>query len=122
MWRARRANLPNSRLCYRGRLRSKGGSGFAEIGRKLISAEVASLATAVADIALISTTWSVVVGATGIEPVTPSMSTRCSPAELRALQNLTTGRVRISAPKRAGKDACRALLSYRRPGSGGQHL
>ena len=24
------------------------------------------------------------VGATGIEPVTPSMSTRCSPAELRA--------------------------------------
>jgi hypothetical protein len=25
------------------------------------------------------------VGATGIEPVTPSMSTRCSPAELRAL-------------------------------------
>src|SRR3954453_17092550 len=65
MWRARRANLPNSRLCYRGRLRSKGGSGFAEIGRKLISAEVASLATAVADIALISTTWSVVVGATG---------------------------------------------------------
>ena len=28
------------------------------------------------------------VGATGIEPVTPSMSTRCSPAELRAL-NLT---------------------------------
>ena len=29
-----------------------------------------------------------VVGATGIEPVTPSMSTRCSPAELRAL-NLT---------------------------------
>ena len=27
-----------------------------------------------------------VVGATGIEPVTPSMSTRCSPAELRALK------------------------------------
>src|SRR2546430_7244888 len=27
-----------------------------------------------------------VVGATGIEPVTPSMSTRCSPAELRALE------------------------------------
>jgi hypothetical protein len=27
-----------------------------------------------------------VVGATGIEPVTPSMSTRCSPAELRALR------------------------------------
>src|SRR6476646_5687895 len=26
------------------------------------------------------------VGATGIEPVTPSMSTRCSPAELRALR------------------------------------
>src|SRR6266581_6465455 len=26
------------------------------------------------------------VGATGIEPVTPSMSTRCSPAELRALE------------------------------------
>src|ERR1019366_3779388 len=26
-----------------------------------------------------------VVGMTGIEPVTPSMSTRCSPAELRAL-------------------------------------
>ena len=26
------------------------------------------------------------VGATGIEPVTPSMSTRCSPAELRALK------------------------------------
>ncbi len=25
------------------------------------------------------------VGTTGIEPVTPSMSTRCSPAELRAL-------------------------------------
>ena len=24
------------------------------------------------------------VGTTGIEPVTPSMSTRCSPAELRA--------------------------------------
>ena len=28
------------------------------------------------------------VGATGIEPVTPSMSTRCSPAELRALTGL----------------------------------
>jgi hypothetical protein len=28
-----------------------------------------------------------VVGATGIEPVTPSMSTRCSPAELRALND-----------------------------------
>src|SRR5437868_14207483 len=28
------------------------------------------------------------VGATGIEPVTPSMSTRCSPAELRALETL----------------------------------
>lgn len=26
------------------------------------------------------------VGTTGIEPVTPSMSTRCSPAELRALK------------------------------------
>jgi hypothetical protein len=29
-----------------------------------------------------STRW--VVGATGIEPVTPSMSRKCSPAELRA--------------------------------------
>ena len=28
--------------------------------------------------------WVEMVGATGIEPVTPSMSTRCSPAELRA--------------------------------------
>src|ERR1700731_3984884 len=47
-----------------------------------------------------------VVGATGIEPVTPSMSTRCSPAELRAPQGVVvTGLVRISAPKRAGKDA-----------------
>ncbi len=40
------------------------------------------------------------VGATGIEPVTPSMSTRCSPAELRALKPELTGGVRISAPKR----------------------
>ena len=46
------------------------------------------------------------VGATGIEPVTPSMSTRCSPAELRAPHGVVvTGGVRISAPKRAGKDA-----------------
>src|SRR3984957_20544395 len=46
------------------------------------------------------------VGATGIEPVTPSMSTRCSPAELRAPhREVFTGAVRISAPKRAGKDA-----------------
>ena len=28
------------------------------------------------------------VGTTGIEPVTPSMSTRCSPAELRALDTI----------------------------------
>jgi hypothetical protein len=48
-----------------------------------------------------------VVGATGIEPVTPSMSTRCSPAELRALRLVVAGWVRISAPKRAGKDAWR---------------
>src|SRR3979411_2095253 len=46
------------------------------------------------------------VGATGIEPVTPSMSTRCPPAELRAPHGVVvTGGVRISAPKRAGKDA-----------------
>ena len=46
------------------------------------------------------------VGATGIEPVTPSMSTRCSPAELRAPHRVVfTGGVRISAPKRAGKQA-----------------
>jgi hypothetical protein len=45
------------------------------------------------------------VGATGIEPVTPSMSTRCSPAELRALKPELTGWVPISAPQRAGKDA-----------------
>ena len=32
-----------------------------------------------------------VVGATGIEPVTPSMSTRCSPAELRAPKGLIDG-------------------------------
>jgi hypothetical protein len=31
------------------------------------------------------------VGATGIEPVTPSMSTRCSPAELRALKTSIDG-------------------------------
>src|SRR5438067_12985089 len=34
-----------------------------------------------------------VVGATGIEAVTPSMSTRCSPAELRALKPQRVGRV-----------------------------
>src|SRR5450755_4256984 len=46
------------------------------------------------------------VGATGIEPVTPSMSTRCSPAELRAPKRVVvTGWVRISAPKQAGKEA-----------------
>ena len=50
------------------------------------------------------------VGATGIEPVTPSMSTRCSPAELRAPHGVVvTGGVRISAPKRAGKDAGQGL-------------
>src|SRR6185312_12578933 len=35
------------------------------------------------------TDW--MVGATGIEPVTPSMSTRCSPAELRALKSTGAG-------------------------------
>ena len=44
-------------------------------------------------------------GATGIEPVTPSMSTRCSPAELRALKiQRTRDGVPISALKQAGKD------------------
>src|SRR6202165_5422753 len=58
------------------------------------------------------------VGATGIEPVTPSMSTRCSPAELRALKPDVTGGVRISAPKRAGKDARPGLdLRIRLPAS-----
>src|SRR5207249_3496133 len=47
------------------------------------------------------------VGATGIEPVTPSMSTRCSPAELRALElsdglrfvyRLQSGRARMPGP------------------------
>src|ERR1700716_1915203 len=57
-----------------------------------------------------------VVGATGIEPVTPSMSTRCSPAELRAPHGVVvTGGVRISAPKRAGKDAGRDLAPRVRP-------
>jgi hypothetical protein len=36
---------------------------------------------------LVAVDWGMV-GATGIEPVTPSMSTRCSPAELRALKAL----------------------------------
>jgi hypothetical protein len=57
-----------------------------------------------------------VVGATGIEPVTPSMSTRCSPAELRALDLKMTGWVRISAPKRAGKDAGPEGLPENLPG------
>jgi hypothetical protein len=36
---------------------------------------------------VVSAVWKdCMVGATGIEPVTPSMSTRCSPAELRALR------------------------------------
>src|SRR4051812_16776201 len=66
-------------------------------------------------------TWRVwMVGATGIEPVTPSMSTRCSPAELRALIDFQAipGCVPISALKRAGKDEAR------RPGaeSRRQHL
>jgi hypothetical protein len=43
------------------------------------------------------------VGTTGIEPVTPSMSTRCSPAELRAqILELNFG---VLAPKGAlGKE------------------
>src|SRR5260221_33547 len=41
------------------------------------------------------------VGATGIEPVTPSMSRRCSSAELRALKTVTD----LSAPNRRGKAA-----------------
>jgi hypothetical protein len=45
------------------------------------------------------------VGATGIEPVTPSMSTRCSPAELRALEPVFTGAVRITDQVQTGKDA-----------------
>ena len=45
------------------------------------------------------------VGATGIEPVTPSMSTRCSPAELRALEPVLTGAVRITDQVQTGKDA-----------------
>ena len=45
------------------------------------------------------------VGATGIEPVTPSMSTRCSPAELRALEPVLTGAVRITDQIQTGKDA-----------------
>jgi hypothetical protein len=65
-----------------------------------------SLATAVADIALISTTWSVVVGATGIEPVTPSMSTRCSPAELRALKPNDGSGPYIGS--KAGRQGCSA--------------
>ena len=36
------------------------------------------------DVCVVREDW--MVGATGIEPVTPSMSTRCSPAELRALR------------------------------------
>jgi hypothetical protein len=44
-----------------------------------------------------------VVGATGIEPVTPSMSTRCSPAELRALKPYGSGPYIGS---KAGKQGC----------------
>ena len=46
-----------------------------------------------------------VVGATGIEPVTPSMSTRCSPAELRALKTLNDGLGPYIGSK-AGRQGC----------------
>src|SRR2546429_4102687 len=46
------------------------------------------------------------VGATGIEPVTPSMSTRCSPAELRALQ-LSDG-LGFYIGSKAGRQGCLA--------------
>jgi hypothetical protein len=51
------------------------------------------------------------VGATGIEPVTPSMSTRCSPAELRALEPVLTGAVRITDRDQTGKDAEATILA-----------
>src|SRR6266516_6519717 len=47
------------------------------------------------------------VGATGIEPVTPSMSTRCSPAELRALKSDVTGWGSYIGSK-AGRQGCLA--------------
>src|SRR3954452_1011112 len=46
------------------------------------------------------------VGATGIEPVTPSMSTRCSPAELRALRLPDGWRPYIGSA--AGRQGCLA--------------
>jgi hypothetical protein len=45
------------------------------------------------------------VGATGIEPVTPSMSTRCSPAELRALKTRGDGWGPYIGSK-AGRQGC----------------
>src|SRR5665647_3938038 len=48
------------------------------------------------------------VGATGIEPVTPSMSRRCSSAELRALY---LGQV-LSAPNWRSKAAAGPLLAH----------
>src|SRR6266850_7904535 len=59
------------------------------------------------------------VGATGIEPVTPSMSTRCSPAELRALKTLND----VLGPYIGSKAGRQAGLPRSGPGeSGGQHL
>src|SRR5947209_20514897 len=62
-----------------------------------------------------------VVGATGIEPVTPSMSTRCSPAELRALNvqqyrdaslyRLQRGQARIRGVKSARTQAASILFT-----------
>src|SRR4051794_614357 len=48
------------------------------------------------------------VGATGIEPVTPSMSTRCSPAELRA-RTLVCGMAPFNDPER-GRQAAKAVM------------
>ncbi len=39
------------------------------------------------------------VGATGIEPVTPTMSTECSPAELRALNLFRSKQVRYTGDR-----------------------
>src|SRR5947209_9113792 len=46
------------------------------------------------------------VGATGIEPVTPSMSTRCSPAELRALKSSNGAGMGPYIGSGAGRQGC----------------
>ncbi len=58
------------------------------------------------------------VGATGIEPVTPSMSRKCSPAELRAPPMRQKG-VSITVGGRGGKRAANGLDGGEKPGPKG---